>query len=368
MTDKLDCVVIGAGVVGLAVARSLALAGRDVVVVEKNARIGEETSSRNSEVIHAGIYYAEGSLKARLCVAGKELLYRYCEQKNIAFWRCGKIVVSIDDAQTPRLDALAQRAAANGVGDIEYLSASQVKALEPALTVAAGLRSPSSGIVDVHALMLALQADLEGAGGSVVPLSEFVEAEAEADGLRLRIAAGDETHAMTAQTVVNAAGLMASYVAGRIHGLATDPIPDTYYAKGNYFSYHGASPFSRLVYPIPVDGGLGIHATLDLAKRLRFGPDVEWIDSIDYAVDAGRAASFYQAIRAYWPGLADGKLSPSYAGIRPKLVRAGEAPADFAILGPYESGGAQLISLFGIESPGLTASLAIGDFVRDKLS
>lgn len=366
MTETLDCVVIGAGVVGLAAGRALALAGREVLVIDKNPRIGEETSSRNSEVIHAGIYYPTGSLKARLCVAGKVQLYAYCERANIAHRRCGKIIVAIDAEQVPRLRALQQQARDNGVGDLEWLDAAALHRVEPDVIGVAALRSPSTGIIDIHALMLALQADLESAGGLVATSAECIGG-AERDGaFELTIGSGDDRSTVRVGTVVNAAGLHASRVARALHGDAAR-VPDTRYAKGNYFSYRGPSPFTHLVYPLPVAGGLGIHATLDLAGKIRFGPDVEWIDEIDYTVDPARGASFAAAIRGYWPGVVAASLQPSYAGIRPKLHSPGHPGADFVIEQTTGATGARFVHLLGIESPGLTASLAIGDYVAERL-
>jgi L-2-hydroxyglutarate oxidase LhgO len=367
MTEFVDTVVIGAGIVGLALARQLALEGRHVFVLEKNAHIGEETSSRNSEVIHAGIYYPSGSLKASLCLAGKQLLYAYCESKGIAYRRCGKLIVAIDQAQEAQLEELQRRALSNGVDDLAWQSAPQIKSLEPQVKAVAGLLSPSTGIVDSHALMLSLQADLEQAGGTVAVRSEFRSGEADRDGFRLRVSTGAETLELKARTVINAAGLHARRVAQAITGVAGPELPQLRFAKGNYFIYSGASPFNRLVYPLPQEGGLGIHATLDLAGRVRFGPDVEWVDDIDYSQDPTRADSFYTAIRSYWPDVAADRLLPGYVGIRPKLHGPGEPAADFAIIGPLTTGGAQLLHLMGIESPGLTASLALAEHVAALL-
>lgn len=368
MTETVDTVVVGAGVVGLAIARRLALSGREVIVLEKNARIGEETSSRNSEVIHAGIYYAEESLKARLCVAGKQQLYAYCGEKGIPHARCGKLIVAADTAQASKLDALVGRARANGVDDLQRKSRAELERLEPELAVEAALFSPSTGIIDVHGLMLALEGDLEAAGGRVALLSTLRSGRAAPDGIALEIA--DDTGAETelvARTLVNAAGLHAACVAAVIEGEPAPPLPTLRYAKGSYFIYEGPSPFRHLIYPLPQDGGLGVHATLDLAGRLRFGPDVEWVDTIDYELDPARGEAFYAAVRSYWPGLPDGRLKPGYAGVRPKLQGPGEPPADFYIGEPAEVGGGRVLHLLGIESPGLTASLAIADHVADKL-
>jgi len=366
VTEIVDTVVIGAGVVGLALGRQLALDGRQVIVLDKHANIGEETSSRNSEVIHAGIYYAPGSLKAKLCVAGKEALYRYCEVKGVAYARCGKLIVAVDSKQQAALTQLEQRALANGVTDLSRLDASEVSDREPEVRATAALWSPSTGIIDSHGLMLALQGDLEHAGGIVALHSECRSGSLDREGIRLRVSSAGETSELLAKTVVNAGGLHASRVAQSLPGTAT--IPATGYAKGSYFVYQGPSPFKHLVYPLPQEGGLGIHATLDLAGRLRFGPDVEWVDAVDYTLDPGRAASFYAAIRSYWPALPEDSLSPGYVGIRPKLQRPGEPPADFCILGPITCGRGRIMHLLGIESPGLTASLAIASYTADALA
>ncbi|HEX6998932.1 MAG TPA: NAD(P)/FAD-dependent oxidoreductase [Gammaproteobacteria bacterium] len=365
MTDTVDAIVIGAGVVGLAAARELALRGREVVVLEQHARIGEETSARSSEVIHAGIYYPTGSLKAELCLAGARRLYEYCEAKGVPHRRCGKLIVAVHAEQEAALEALREKGLANGVAELRRLSRAELHALEPEVTGAAALWSPATGIVDSHAFMLALQGDLEAHGGAVAVLSRFEEGHLERDRIRLRYSTDGATHEVAARVVVNAAGLHATRVARALHGFPERPIPETLYAKGNYFVYAGKSPFGHLVYPLPEPGGLGIHATLDLAGRLRFGPDVEWVDRLDYSVDPARGARFYAAIRGYWPALPDGSLSPGYAGIRPKTARPGEPASDFAIARAATGSDAVLVELFGIESPGLTASLAIADRVAD---
>ncbi|HEY8521980.1 MAG TPA: NAD(P)/FAD-dependent oxidoreductase [Gammaproteobacteria bacterium] len=368
MTDTVDAVVIGAGVVGLAAARALAMRGREVVVLEQHARVGEETSARNSEVIHAGIYYPTGSLKAELCVAGARKLYEYCEAKGVPYRRCGKVIVAVHAEQETALEALWAKGMENGAADLRRLTRAELHALEPEVTGAAALWSPSTGIVDSHALMLAYQGDLEAHGGAVAVLSRFLEGHLEGDRIRLRYSADDEIQEVAARVVVNAAGLHATRVARALHGFPAREIPETRYAKGNYFVYAGKSPFTHLVYPLPEPGGLGIHATLDLAGRLRFGPDVEWVDRLDYAVDPSRATRFYAAIRTYWPGLPDGSLSPGYSGIRPKTAAPGEPASDFAIERAPTGSDAVLIELFGIESPGLTASLAIAERVADLVS
>jgi L-2-hydroxyglutarate oxidase LhgO len=367
MQDSVHTIVIGAGVVGLAIARTLAATGREVIVLERNAQIGEETSSRNSEVIHAGLYYPTASLKARFCVAGRRRLYAYCEQKAIAHQRCGKVIIAVQDAQVPALEALAEQALANGVSDIERLDAVALGQLEPAVRGSSAMLSPSTGILDSHGLLLALQGDIEEAAGHVACHSEMLRGSVDATGFALEIASEGEIVRLHARELVNAAGLSASTVASRLAGLDAEHVPATRFAKGNYFALSGATPFRHLVYPLPEPGGLGIHATLDLAGRARFGPDVEWLDTLDYSVDAKRAESFYAAIRSYWPQLPDGALSPAYAGIRPKLAGPGEPAGDFRIDGPRRHGVVGLVNLFGIESPGLTAALAIADHVTEEL-
>jgi L-2-hydroxyglutarate oxidase LhgO len=372
MSDVVDTVVIGAGAVGLAVARELALRGRDVIVLEKNRAIGEETSARNSEVIHAGIYYPPGSLKARLCIEGRERLYAYCAEKGIAHRRCGKLIVAVHDAQRPKLDALRRTALANGVADLEPFDAREIAALEPAVRAVAGLWSPSTGIVDSHALMLAYRGDLERAGGSVALRARCTVAAREGDLMRLSCDVDGDATELHARVVVNAAGLHALDVARLIAQPGLD-VPPPRFAKGNYFVCHGKSPFTHLVYPVPEDGGLGIHATLDLAGRARFGPNVEWLpagtraEDLDYAVDARLSAAFYSAIKTYWPAIPDGSLEPAYSGVRPKINGPGEPAADFAIHARTEPGAPRIAQLFGIESPGLTASLAIAAHVAALL-
>jgi L-2-hydroxyglutarate oxidase LhgO len=357
--EHLDCVVIGAGVVGLAVARALALAGREVMVLDAANAIGLGASSRSSEVIHAGIYYPAGSLKAQLCVRGKALLYDYCAARHVPHSRCGKFIVATDPSQVAALSEVAAKAAANGVGDLLLLSAGQALVMEPQLVCSAALFSPSTGIIDSHALMLALQADIESTGGVVVLNTAVAQVIPAAAAIHLIATDGFE---VTASTVVNAAGLGAQQLANH------SALP-TRWAKGNYFSLTGKSPFSRLIYPLPEPGGLGVHATLDLGGQTRFGPDVQWVDSPDdLAVDPARGQAFYAEVRKYWPALADGALQPDYAGIRAKLHGPEQPSADFVIEGQAEHGMAGWINLLGIESPGLTSCLAIAERVAELLS
>lgn len=358
--DEVDCIIVGAGVVGLAIARRLALAGREVLVLEAETAIGTGTSSRNSEVIHAGIYYAPGSLMARSCMAGRRALYEYCREKSVAHRACGKLIVACNAEEVGQLGAIAQRAAANGVDDVRQLSAAEAMALEPALRCSGALLSPSTGIIDSHGYMLALQGDLEAAGG-VVALHTPVAAVRPGPGGFVLRTGGAAPYELGCRTLVNAAGLGALALARCIEGIRPAAVPRAYYAKGSYFTPPGRAPFSRLIYPVPVPGGLGVHLTLDLAGQARFGPDVEWVDDIDYQVDPRRAEGFAAAIRRYWPGLPEGGLSPAYAGIRPKIVPPEIAAQDFVIQGAETHGLPGLINLFGIESPGLTASLALAD-------
>lgn len=364
--DQVECVVAGAGVVGLAVARALALQGREVLLLEACNAIGTQTSSRNSEVVHAGIYYSAGSLKARLCVRGRSLLYRYCEERGIAHRRCGKLIVATQAVHLENLCAIRQQAQVNGVLDLELLSADQARALEPALATHGALLSPSTGIVDSHALMLSLLGDFENAGGVLALNCTLRQVQQAQEAMKL--IANDGT-AITCSCLVNAAGLNAPTLAHSILGLDASHVPTAYFAKGNYFSLAGRSPFSRLIYPVPEEAGLGVHLTLDLGGQARFGPDVQWVESPDdLAVDPARGEGFYEEIRKYWPALADAALLPAYAGIRPKIHGPHEPAADFCIQGPRVHGVVGLVNLFGIESPGLTASLAIGEHVADLLA
>jgi L-2-hydroxyglutarate oxidase LhgO len=367
MTDDIDTVIVGAGVVGLAVARAFSLAGKSVVVLENEDKIGCHTSSRNSEVIHAAIYYSPSSLKARLCPAGNRLVYEYCRVRNIEHRRCGKLIVATSPAELAELEAIHANAIANGVDDLAYLDMPAVAALEPELVGAGALLSPSTGIIDSHGFMLALQGDAEDHGAVIAFRTRFVSASVECDGFLVRTGGSDPT-VIKARKLVNAAGLWSPSVAHLIEGLSPETISTAYYARGNYFSLVGRCPFSHLIYPVPEPGGLGVHATLDLAGQVRFGPDVEWIDGISYDVDPRRSGSFYAAIRKYWPRLKDCALMPAYSGIRPKIVGPTEPASDFCISGPGEHGVPGLINLFGIESPGLTSSLALADEVVARLS
>ncbi len=364
--EQLDCVVIGAGVIGLAVARALALDGREVIVLEATSSIGSETSSRNSEVIHAGIYYPTGSLKARLCLAGKIALYRYCEERGIAHSRLGKLIVATADEQIPTLQKLREQAHRNGVDDVDFVDTTDLHDMEPELTAVAALRSPSTGIIDSHGFMLALEGDAENAGAVLVLNTPLVGGRIEA-GKIVAETGGKDPMAFRCNALVNCAGLKAPSIATLIDGLSPDSVPESYYAKGNYYTLTGRNPFKHLIYPVPVDGGLGVHVTIDLGGQARFGPDVEWIDEINYDVDPARAENFYEAIRRYWPGLQDDALQPGYAGVRPKLSPRGSSANDFVIQDWEEHGVDGLINLYGIESPGLTASLAIADQVVARL-
>jgi L-2-hydroxyglutarate oxidase LhgO len=364
----IDCIVIGAGVVGLAVARSLALRGREVVILERERHFGVHTSSRNSEVIHAGIHYQPQSLKATLCVAGRDLLYRYCAERGIGHRRCGKFTVATADDQLPVLEKIESNARANGVFDLEWLDAGQAARAEPQLKCVRALSSPSTGIIDSHGLMQSLLADAEGAGATIAYGTTVVSMSPSAAGTQIHIE-NQSGPAVRAQLVVNCAGLHAHEVARSIEGFPAQHIPTVSFAKGSYFALSGASPFSRLVYPAPRAGGhLGIHMTIDLAGAARFGPDTEWVTGLDYAVDPERVSIFADVIRDYWPRLDAKRLYPAYAGIRPKISGPGEATRDFCVSVPVDHGVAGIVNLFGIESPGLTASLALGEYVAAKVA
>ena len=362
--DQVDCIVIGAGVVGLAIARQLALAGREVVVLEAADAIGTVTSSRNSEVMHAGIYYRADSLMAQMCVRGRRQLYDYCREHGIPHRKTGKLIVATSPAEADKLQAIRAHAEANGVEELQELSGDAARALEPALHCVAALLSPVTGIIDSHALMLALRGEAEDHGAAFAFHAPFERARVVADGFEVDVG-GEAPMTLCCRLLVNAAGLSAPALAHQIAAMPADKIPTAYYAKGNYFSCNVRAPFSRLIYPVPEPGGLGVHLTLDLAGQARFGPDVEWVDAIDYQVDPSRAERFYPAIRRYWPELPDGALVPAYSGIRPKIVPKAIAVQDFTIQGRSEHGIDGLINLFGIESPGLTSCLAIADLVGE---
>ena len=355
MADRLDCLVIGAGAVGLAVARELALRGREVIVAERAEVIGGESSSRNSEVIHAGIYYPRGSLKARACVLGKALLYDYCAAHQVAHRRCGKIIVATSEPQLETLRGYCASALANGAGALEWLDQNAVRELEPAVVALAGVHSPSTGIIDAHGFMQSLLGELEGSGGAVALNAQVTRMDRNGDRLRVAV----QGYELDASWVINSAGLEAPNVA-RMLG---PDVPAAYYARGRYYAYSGPSPFRRLVYPVAEPGGLGVHVTLDLGGQARFGPDVCWIDRIDYGFDDSQREAFIEAIRRYYPALDASKLHPGYTGIRPKITPPEAPAADFRIDGPAVHGVSGLVNLLGIESPGLTASLAIAQAV-----
>lgn len=362
----IETMVIGAGVVGLAAARALALSGREVMVLERHDLIGSETSARNSEVIHAGIYYPKNSLKARLCVEGKAQLYDFCAANGVPHERIGKLIVASTEAQVGDLEGIRAKAEANGVGDLRFLTSAEAQGLEPALACEAALLSPSTGIIDSHGYMLALQGELEANGGQVVLNTDVTSVSALADsGYRLNVGSdGEDGYAITCRELIISAGHGAPGLSAMLPG--TTP-PKAYLAKGNYFKLTGKAPFSQLIYPVPEPGGLGVHLTLDLQHQARFGPDVEWVEGFDYRVDPARGEAFYAEIRSYWPGLEDGSLVADYSGIRPKISARGEAAADFRIDGRSEHGREGLVALYGIESPGLTASLAIAEDVVKKM-
>ncbi len=368
MAESVDCVVIGAGVVGLACARALALQGREVIVLERAEAIGTETSSRHSEVIHAGIYYEPGSLKAKFCVEGKLKMYRFMEERGIPFNRLGKLIVATSEDQIPALQQIKERAEKNGVMDLEFLSHNEVVAREPELRCVTALWSPSTGVADSHSYMLGLQGDAEARGAMIAFFAPVERGEVTEDGIILEVG-GEGAMTLKARTVVNAAGLHTQSLTHEFAGFPKDRIPPWHYCKGNYYSLSGCkAPFSSLIYPAPEQAGLGVHLTLDLAGQARFGPDVEWIDEINYDVDPGRSDSFYAAVRKYWPGLPDGALQPGYSGIRPKIQAPGEPATDYVIHGPREHGVPGLINLYAIESPGMTSSLAIADHVAEMLA
>jgi L-2-hydroxyglutarate oxidase LhgO len=364
--ENIECVVIGAGVIGLAIARALALQGRDVIILECEKTIGTGTSSRNSEVIHAGIYYDTGSLKALLCVEGNKSLYNYCSSRGVPFKRCGKIIVATHERQIDNLKALQQKAINNGVTDLIWQNQETTSIMEPQLNAVASLLSPSTGIIDSHALMLSYQGDAEYNGALVAFNSPVLSGEITDNSINLNIGGANPIQ-IKCQVVINSCGLKAQHVADSFHGFPKQHVPETHYAKGNYFTLSGTNPFRHLIYPVPEEAGLGIHLTLDLNGQARFGPDVEWVEKIDYNVNLDQRDKFYKAIRTYWPKLMNNSLQPGYSGIRPKLLGAGNLPMDFVFSGPKDHGVQGLVNLFGIESPGLTSSLAIADKVLQIL-
>ena len=363
MTTDVETMIVGAGVVGLAIARALAMAGHEVMVAERHDIIGSETSSRNSEVIHAGIYYPKDSLRAKYCVEGKQQLYRFCDENGVDHVRCEKLIVAANDAQLDRLGAIKAGAAANGVDDLQRLSATEAMQLEPAVFCTGALLSPSTGLVDSHGFMLALEGHAEAHGGQVALQTDITAIEARADGTYALTIAG--TDIVTAKNVVISGGLHASNLARTIHFASNYRPPETYYAVGQYYALSGPSPFTRHIYPMPDGAWLGLHATVDLGNRCKFGPDIEWIPEIDYTFKPEKLEKFLDFIRMYYPGLDETSLHPDYTGIRPKLYREGEPVPDFRIDTRAEHGLPGLVMLFGIESPGLTASLAIGDAVAE---
>lgn len=360
--ERVETVVAGAGVIGLSIARALARRGREVLVLEREAGIGQGTSSRNSEVIHAGLYYRPGSLRARLCVEGRQALYQYCKSRGIPHQCCGKLVVATAKSEEDALQFLFDQARANGVEEIELVDAPWLNVREPALHATKALFSPTTGIVDGHALMLALQGDAEEAGAHIQCLAPVIGGQVRESSIQISVGGHAPMEIETA-LLVNAAGLRAWELSHNIGGLAPQRIPQRYLAKGTYFAMNGPAPFTHLVYPLPQQSGLGIHLTFDLGGGVRFGPDTEWVEEIDYSVDPARADAFYDAIRSYWPSLPDHALVPAYAGIRPKTEGPGEVQGDFVIQGPRDTGHHAYAALYGIDSPGLTASLAIGAYV-----
>jgi len=364
-----ECIVIGAGVVGLAIGARLAASGHEVLILEAESSIGSITSSRNSEVVHAGIYYAANSLKARLCVEGRQALYHYCEQRHINHKRCGKLIVACTEQQTQELESIKQRASQNGVDDLILMSAQSAAKLEPELACKAALHSPSTGIVDSHGLMISLLADAESLGAVLALNTKVEKLQSLGNGRGFRVhVSGDEPYSVTSKWLVNSAGHNACHLATSLENMPSDLTPRPILRKGNYFSLNGTAPFSRLIYPVPEPGGLGVHITIDLAGQARFGPDVEAVNSLDYVVDPSRSRNFYDAVRQYWPALPDDSLAPDYSGVRPKISMHDQLYADFMIQSRAEHGLAGLVNLYGIESPGLTACLAIGDYVNSLYS
>lgn len=360
---QVDALVIGGGVIGLAVARALALSGMDVVIAERAQQFGMETSSRNSEVIHAGIYYPPGSLKAQLCVEGRDRLYAFCEERGVAHRRCGKFIVATQESQVPGLEKILANARASGVDDLQWVDGDTVRALEPDILCERAILSPSTGIIDSHGYMMALLGEAEAHGAILACQTEVTAIRRDGSNWAIHVDGGDEP-ALVARRVINCAGLWASAIAGLVEGMDKAHVPATRYAKGCYFSYTGSTRFRHLIYPVPEPGGLGTHLTLDMAGGARFGPDVEWIDTLDYEVPPSRHAKFLAAVRAFWPGVDPEKLQPAYSGIRPKISGPDDPAADFRFSAPDEHGVPGVFNLFGIESPGLTASLAIAEHVR----
>lgn len=359
MNEKVDVIVIGAGVIGLAIARAFAIAGREVLVLESSNTIGSGTSSRNSEVIHAGIYYPPGSLKAELCVNGRDMLYEYCQSHGVTHKKVGKLIVANTNDEIPDLKKLLKTGIENGVSDLEMIDAEKLHEMEPALKGVAAIYSPSTGLIDSHGLMLSLQGDLENAGGVIAFKSPVIGGVINKNDVALSVG-GDEPIEISANVVINSAGHGAWDIAGNIKGLNKKTIPPHHMAKGNYFLLSGPAPFTHLIYPLPGSSSLGCHYTMDLGGQGRFGPDVEWVDELEYSVDPAREISFYKSIKNYWPHIPAGSLSPGYSGIRPKVQAPGEEAQDFVF---HELGSGRLINLFGMESPGLTACLAIGEKV-----
>jgi L-2-hydroxyglutarate oxidase LhgO len=367
MAEKVDCAVIGAGVVGLAIARELALAGREVIILEAENAFGTHTSARNSEVIHAGIYYQTGSLKARLCVAGRKALYHYCAERGVNHRRIGKIIVATDETQLEGLKKYKAQAEINGVDDLRLLSRDELAQMEPAVVSVAGFLSPSTGIIDSHGLMLAYLGDAENRSASLVLNSPVMGGTVTSEAIRLDVG-GAEPMSIVCKTVVNAAGHGAPGVSRAITGIPAATIPTNYYAIGHYYTLTGKTPFNHLVYPVARQDWLGVHVTIDLGGRCKFGPDFSWRDSLDYRFDESREARFYEAIRRYYPGLKDGALQPGYTGMRPRITGQGQEAVDFVIQDAAVHGVRGLVNLYGIESPGLTSSLAIGADVGELVA
>jgi L-2-hydroxyglutarate oxidase LhgO len=371
VSADVETVVVGAGVVGLAIARALALSGQEVMVLERHSRVGTETSARSSEVIHAGLYYAPGSLRAKLCVAGNELLYRFCAENGVAHRRCGKLLVATQDDEIGKLEAIAANAAQNGVDDLQRLTADDVRALEPEVACVTAYLSPSTGVIDSHGLMQALEGHITTFGGGIVLNTSVTGMTAAFDAFKIETLSGAERGAFTARNLVLTAGLGATVLGRMLRYRTGYAVPETYPARGHYFALAGRAPFRHLVYPMPIGAWLGVHLTLDVSGRARFGPDIEWRDNVDYAFDddnGQRLARFESEIRRYWPALPSGALHPDSVGVRPKIYRDGEPIADFAIHGPEQHGLPRLVALYGMESPGLTSSLAVGDYVAALLA